>query len=303
MATTSVVIASHNKHDYLAATLGCLARQSVLPDEVLVVDDASDPPLNDLGGDIRLVRREPTPHVQAARNQGIALAQGELILLLDDDCLVREDWVRSHVWRHARDPRYVVAGSVRRIVYQGEPQFWDLPPAPGVHEHRTFEFRTEQWCRDTPPWNLAPCSNNASVPRAALLEVGGYDEAYRGWGVDDVDLTYRLMRSGLSLLMDAGPVVHHQEHPWCPRAREEQETRNLWVFAQRHGFWAYGTPPPEFAGPRRYPSGGAWFHARKIVRLEEPDAIEICFVPAPAPDAQVPRGPLEWVFGSPGSRE
>src|SRR5438128_2680115 len=100
MLSTSVVIASHNKHSYLKATLACLARQTLPPDEVIVIDDASDPPVGELPGATRLVRREGLPHLQAARNMGIRLARGEIVLLMDDDGLVREDYVQAHVWRH-----------------------------------------------------------------------------------------------------------------------------------------------------------------------------------------------------------
>ena len=213
MAAASVVIASRNKPSYLAATLVCLARQTVPPDEVIVVDDGSAPPLTDSTGVARLIRREGPRHLQAARNAGITQAKGDIVLLMDDDCLVREDWVQAHLWRHQRDPGHLVAGSVRRIVYRGEREFWKLPVAPDGDEHRTFERRLELLMGNVPPWNLAPCTNNASIARQALLRMGGYDEEYTGWGVDDVDLTYRLMRDGVPLLIDSAPTVYHQEHP------------------------------------------------------------------------------------------
>jgi GT2 family glycosyltransferase len=300
MASVSVVIATRDKAGYLAATLACLAGQRVPADEVLVVDDGSVPPLPDGFGGAYMLRRDARPHLQAARNLGIAAARGEIVLLMDDDCLVQEEFVAQHRWRHEREPGHLVVGSVRRIVYRGEREFWKLPPAPGVAEHRTFERRAELLPDDIPPWNLAPCSNNASVARDALLDVCGYDEDYHGWGVDDVDLTYRLMRAGTPLWIDAAPVVYHQEHPRDAARQAEQEERNLWVFARRRGFWAYGTPPPEYDGPCRYPPEGAWFHAQAFLREGEPPAIRVTAAPEPGPEAPQSRWPLDWVLGAGG---
>jgi glycosyltransferase involved in cell wall biosynthesis len=298
MASVSVVIATRDKAGYLAATLACLAAQRVPADEVIVVDDGSQPPLPNGFGGATMIRRDGWwPHLQVARNQGIAAARGEIVLLMDDDCLVQEEFVAQHRWRHERDPGHLVVGSVRRIVYRGERAFWELPPAPAVAEHRTFERRAELLPAGVPPWNLAPCSNNASVAREALLRAGGYDEAYEGWGVDDVDLTYRLLRTGMPLWIDAAPVVYHQEHPRDAARQAEQEERNLSVFARRHGFWAYGTPPPEYDGPRRYPREGAWFHAQAVLREGEPAAIQVTSISARGPAAPRQRGPLDWILG------
>lgn len=296
--TTSVLIASHNKHRFLAATLACLTGQSTPPDEVILVDDASAPPLGGLPGVTHSIRREGPRHVQAARNLGLARATGEIVLLMDDDCLVREDYVARHLWRHARDPGHLVAGSVRRIDYHGQRAFWELPAVEGAVEYRTLERRAGLLLSGVAPWTLAPCSNNVSVARAALLGTGGYDEEYRGWGVDDVDLTYRLMAGGTPLLIDAGPEVFHQEHPWSPDERHGEEARNLACFARRHRFWAYGKPPPAWGGSWRYPAHGLWFHAQALSRAGEPAAIRV--TPTDAPNAATPRiaHPLDCVLGT-----
>src|ERR1051326_1877653 len=127
MATASVIIASRKKRLSLEATLACLSQQTRPPVEIIVVDDASDPPLGELPGAARVLRRDRPRHLQAARKLGIALATGDVILLMDDDCLAREDYVQSHLWRHERDPGHLVVGSVRRIQYHGETEFWNLP--------------------------------------------------------------------------------------------------------------------------------------------------------------------------------
>lgn len=275
MMTTSVVIASHNKHVYLARTLACLIRQTVPPDEVIVVDDASSPSVAALPGMTRLIRREGLPHLQAARNCGIAAARGELILLLDDDCLVWDEWVSAHLRRHLELSPSLVVGSVRRVEYEEVADVRTLPGLEQSGEHRFFTRSYELLRAGVPPWNAAPCSNNASVEREVLSRLGGYGPDYLGWGVDDVDLTYRIVAEGVPLAIDAAPVVHHQEHPRMLERQSVQEQRNLWTFARKHGFWPYGIPPATWNGPHRYPVYSSHFDVSLIRREAEPPTIYV----------------------------
>jgi GT2 family glycosyltransferase len=301
MKRASIVVVSRDKPTYLAATIASLARQTVQPNEVIVVDDASEPPLVRTSGVTHWIRNKGKPHLQASRNRGIALARGQIVLLIDDDCLLPSQWLELHLRRHADSPGHLVVGSVRHIHYRGEPEFWKLPAAPFVDEHRTFERRCVLLPANVPPWNLAPCSNNASAARDLLLKVSGYDEQYYGWGVDDVDLTYRLMKAGVALLIDAGPEVFHQEHPRSKARQAEQEVANLWVFARKHGFWPYGNPPPGYHGPCDYPKEGAWFHARTILQKGKSEAIRITSVRPPGLYTPRQRWPLDWVLGRGGT--
>jgi glycosyltransferase involved in cell wall biosynthesis len=85
----SVVIPLYNKAPHIERTLQSVLSQTVLPDEIIVVDDGS----TDGGGEIvkamnvpglRLITQENQGNY-AARNRGIAAAKGELIAFLDAD--------------------------------------------------------------------------------------------------------------------------------------------------------------------------------------------------------------------------
>lgn len=91
MSRISVIIPLYNKVNSIERTLQSVARQSVQPLEVIVVDDGST------DGSAEVVRRMNMPLVQlvsqsnrgvsAARNRAMELAQGEWVALLDgDDC-------------------------------------------------------------------------------------------------------------------------------------------------------------------------------------------------------------------------
>lgn len=90
----SVVIPTHNRHALALEAIQSVAAQTYRDWEVVVVDDGSDPPISStlvaelLGGHARLVRNSYAQGVPKAKNAGVRLASGEIILILDDDDLL-----------------------------------------------------------------------------------------------------------------------------------------------------------------------------------------------------------------------
>ena len=95
----SVIIPLYNTEDYIGEALASLARQTRLPDEVIVVDDAStdasvacaEPGLRRLAelgvARAELLRLPSNGGPSAARNRGLERARGEVVAFLDaDDC-------------------------------------------------------------------------------------------------------------------------------------------------------------------------------------------------------------------------
>ncbi|WP_164007733.1 glycosyltransferase [Pyxidicoccus trucidator] len=91
----SVVIPCYNDGRYLPETLDCLASQTRKVDEVLVVNDGSTDPdtlalLGRLPPAIRVLHQE-NQGLGFARNNGIKLLTGDLVLILDSDDLIAPD--------------------------------------------------------------------------------------------------------------------------------------------------------------------------------------------------------------------
>src|SRR5690606_16089725 len=92
----SVVIPTHNRPAGTLEALGSVLAQTALPQEVVVVDDGSAPPLilpGEMAGNplVRRVRLESNRGAAAARNAGIAAAKGDWIAFLDSDDLWMPD--------------------------------------------------------------------------------------------------------------------------------------------------------------------------------------------------------------------
>ena len=62
------------------------------------------------------------------------------------------------------------------------------------------------------PWRFF-LTNNASISRRTLLEVGLFDEKNTNWGFEDLDLAIRLHKLGYPFMIRHDIVNVHQEHP------------------------------------------------------------------------------------------
>ncbi|MBA2336174.1 MAG: glycosyltransferase [Acidimicrobiia bacterium] len=104
----SVVIPTHNRPQLLATAVASVLSQDI-PVEVIVVDDASQPPVAGLPimahPHITLIRNEKTQGPTRARNQGLEAATGAFVAFLDDD----DEWLPGKL-RRCIDILNTVAG-------------------------------------------------------------------------------------------------------------------------------------------------------------------------------------------------
>jgi glycosyltransferase involved in cell wall biosynthesis len=86
--TVSVVIPCYNRASILGRSLRSALAQTVVPDEIIVVDDGSRDGSADVArsfGDRVRVIEQPNAGAAAARNRGIVAARGDWIAFLDSD--------------------------------------------------------------------------------------------------------------------------------------------------------------------------------------------------------------------------
>ncbi|WP_377570849.1 glycosyltransferase family 2 protein [Paenibacillus farraposensis] len=76
---------------------------------------------------------------------------------------------------------------------------------------------------------------NMSLRRSFLYEVGLFDEQYKGWGMEDTDLSYRLYKAGGDFCFTPHIVNLHQLHPrGSTFAAEKDFRRNSLYFCHKH---------------------------------------------------------------------
>lgn len=234
----SVVIPTYNRMGLLRRTLDALTRQDIGTDvfEVLVVDDGSDDDTRAVVGqfhDHLNVRYFFQPdegfRVAAARNVGIAHARGDVLVFLDSGVLPHSGCLRAHLRCHTQDRPAAVIGYVYCFNYGNEDagdmtQTLDFDDVDGTigrlrREGRWLDIREDFYARvgdrlwDLPaPW-LMYWTCNVSASTAQVRAVGGYDEEFRTWGSEDIDLAYRLHQDGAVFLIERDAGALHHPHP------------------------------------------------------------------------------------------
>ena len=220
---TAVIITTYNWPRALHLVLASVARQTHLPSEVIVADDGSS------AGTRATVEKWsshlPIKHVwvpdrsfRAARVRNLAIlkSSADHLILVDGDCILPPNFVSAH--RTLVGGRHLVAGG-RFLMSEAETKKVISP-----HSKKTvpaflgWKFKSIPLgiLRDLRPRNWSQVRTcNLSLMRDDLFQVGGFDEAYIGWGREDSDLVIRLIRSGVAVrsgrLAACVKHLHHGE--------------------------------------------------------------------------------------------
>jgi GT2 family glycosyltransferase len=217
MGKLTIIIATYNRKDILQKALDAYRSQSA-PEEILemlVVDDGSTDGTDSMVAQsnegspipIRYFRQDHRG-AAAARNLAIREARGDLLLFTDDDVVPSHTLVEEHLKWHRQnpDPCVAVLGFIP----------WD----PEVHPTPFMNWLI----MGGPLLNLRECSKrkevglgffytgNLSLKAEFLRKNGTFDEDFRSYGYEDLELGYRLTRRGLRLLYNPDAVGYHYKH-------------------------------------------------------------------------------------------
>jgi GT2 family glycosyltransferase len=208
----SVVIATFNRKHSLAECLRTLVDQDfpVEQFEIIVVIDGS----ND--GTAEMLRSQPfRPKLTifeqnnsgqaGARNAGVDLSGGDIILFLDDDMQCERNLLSAHWEAHKANASAVVCGEIRPVLSSSP-----TPAEVSLHEDLSRYYAVLKE-RGHPVWpENAWIGPNCSMPRHVFAANGGFDEASfpRRW--EDVDFGIRLWKAGTLFRYAPDAVVSHR---------------------------------------------------------------------------------------------
>ena len=95
--TLTIVIPAYNEQDYLKACLDSIAAQSVMPDQVIVVDNNSTDSTCKIAESYEFVTllHEPNQHQSFAQKTGFNAATSDIIGRIDSDSILPANWVKN----------------------------------------------------------------------------------------------------------------------------------------------------------------------------------------------------------------
>jgi glycosyltransferase involved in cell wall biosynthesis len=104
----SVIIPTYNRKDLLELSLYSFNEQDYIANkfEVIVIDDGSNDGTFDMvkslqmNYELKLLRNEKNYGASLARNQGVEMANGDIIIFSDSDCIVPKNFISGHLKYH-----------------------------------------------------------------------------------------------------------------------------------------------------------------------------------------------------------
>lgn len=213
----SVIVPTYNRYDMLRGALESLIRQETegeLSYELIVVDNASTDQTRSLVEELAAqspipVRYfyEATPGPGAARNCGLAQAQGEWVAFFDDDEVATPDWLRQ-LYKAAIKTGALIVGGAMHL---------DLPQETldrlGRYVRQT-SLREIDYYSTIRPYSdkRLPGTNNALVAAQVFRKVGKFDPS-KVCGEEDSDFFLRARAVGISPYYTPHAVVRHRIPP------------------------------------------------------------------------------------------
>jgi glycosyltransferase involved in cell wall biosynthesis len=203
--SVSVVIPAYNASRFIAETLQSVLAQTLLPDEILVVDDGSSDDTAAIaeafGAPVRVFRRT-NQRQAAARNFGVEQATGDWIAFLDADDLWAPNKLAMQFDELARHPEADICYTGRVLLLQrGDTATLggviSVPPA--------AEIRRALFVDAT----FLPSS--VVIRRSTILGVNGFDPRIQ-YGNEDYDLWLRLLHAGVVFAACCQPLVSYRRH-------------------------------------------------------------------------------------------
>lgn len=213
MQKLSVVIPTLNRARLLASTIDQVETQTLPQDqyEVIVVDNNShDETLRVL---VEKAAEYPNlqfssqskPGAAATRNEGLRIASGEIILFIDDDIEADPNLLSAHLEYHHENPNLSVIGKIQTGWESTRDPFLRYLRDQGIfNSYSVAGQRMDFACYHT---------GNVSTPRDMLAEIGGFNEHFAVYGMEDIELGYRLKEMGYRMMYGENAVAIHHYFP------------------------------------------------------------------------------------------
>jgi GT2 family glycosyltransferase len=237
--SATVLIVNWNSGDSLTECLRCLEAQTVKPERVLVVDNAStDNPLINAGklaGNVTVLSINTNLGFAGGNNRALADCGTEFVALLNPDAFPKNDWLERLLEAARANPEAAAFGS--RQLCHADPEvldgIGDIYHISGLAWREHYGMR--QQGRDLVSREIfSPCAAAALYRRQALADAGGFDEDFFCY-MEDVDLGFRLRLAGHKAIYVPDAVVHHVGSAstggqWSDFAVYHGFRNLLWVF-------------------------------------------------------------------------
>lgn len=204
----SFVILTYKRDDILATqarSLADLYQKSPTFDVVLVDNNADGVDrghfFNGYGFSSKVVAAEKNLGVAGGRNLGVQATSANYLVFIDDDAILRPEFPVHKISEHfEREPQL------------GAIAFKSINPHTGCVDAFEFPHTKKEWIdRDESFLTFRYIGVGHALRNDVLKHTGLYDESFF-YGMEEFDLSYRLIDAGFQILYDPQFKLEHHRH-------------------------------------------------------------------------------------------
>ncbi len=213
----TILLATANRSHMLRPVFDSLRRQSLKPDEIIILDQSFDKKTENICRDylftyVKLFDQNKSKAI----NEGIHKSISKYIAIIDDDCLADERWVENLVRVFNETTTDIITGRV----------------VAGDIEDNSVKSRLDDILSRrklykkgiiTPIFILSGC--NMAFNKEVVINIGGFDENLGPGSLflssDDNDWGYRVLTSGYKILYEPSAIVVHRS--WRSTGEDQQQ--------------------------------------------------------------------------------
>jgi len=216
MKRASVIVLSWNGETYLPDCLNAVMSQTHTPHEVILVDNAStDGSVESVATNfppVRIICNDENLGFAGGMNVGLKLATGDITVLLNQDTVVREDWLAELVKAMEADEHIGIAGC--KILYTDGQTIRHAGgyleyPLGLAHHYGCGELDQGQWDEQREVEYVTGAA--MAIRREVLERIGYLDEDFFPAYFEDADICFRARQSGYKVVYVPTAVLLHHE--------------------------------------------------------------------------------------------
>ena len=266
----SIVILAHNELEYTQKCVESIMIHTTVPYELILVDNGStdgtptylnqlkgqfsaqslspDSAQNQLCRGVQIIRHDDNKGFAAGNNAGIAVAQGDYVLLMNNDVVVTPGWLRRMQACFEAHPEAGIVGPRSNNV-SGPQQIAQVEYDPqNLSGLNRFAQNLAEVNADHAQRLLRVVGFCMLIKRAVIERIGGLDHRYGLGNFEDDDFSLRAALAGFESWMAQDAFVHHFGSRTFIGAKidyRQSLQRNWEIFKQK---WdqpsdlAYGSP-------------------------------------------------------------
>ncbi|NUO07172.1 MAG: glycosyltransferase [Candidatus Brocadia sp.] len=219
----SIIILTYNALKYTQQCVSSIQQHTNYPHEIIFVNNGSTDGTaaylrklvkeypnscsKHTGTGYKLIENQENKGFAAGNNQGVSVASGDYIMLLNNDVLVSDGWLESLVESLQMNENIGMVGPITNSI-SGRQMVRDIP----YTEENGFHIFAQKIKRVyngrlTPRYRIAGFA--ILMKKSLYEEVGGLDESFGTGNYEDDDLCLKVREKGYAIMVDESVFIHH----------------------------------------------------------------------------------------------